>query len=98
LKTFTSKDIDSIIFFDACRFTSKLGEIKILNPKEISTFSTSTHTSSMSVIAEYIHKFSDVMVKVLGINIRNAHFTPEISPNVKESADSLIMMIKDATS
>jgi len=87
-----------IIFFDACRLPSDVGEVKILNPKEISTFSTSTHTSSMSVIIEYIRKFSDVMVKVIGINIKSAHFTTEISSEIKESADSLIMMIKNATS
>ena len=98
MDTFISKDIDLLIFFDACRFSSNAGEIKILNQKEISTFSTSTHTSSMSVIIEYIHRFSDVMIKVVGINIKNAHFAPEISPDIKENADSLIMMIKDATS
>lgn len=87
-----------IIFFDACRLPSNAGEVKILNPKEISTFSTSTHTSSMSVILEYIRKFSDIMIKVIGINIKSAHFTTEISPEIKESADSLIMMIKNATS
>jgi hydrogenase maturation protease len=87
-----------IIFFDACRLPSNAGEIKILNPKEISTFSTSTHTSSMSVIIEYIRKFSEVMIKVIGINIKSAHFATEISPEIKESADSLIMMIKNATS
>lgn len=69
-----------------------------MNPKEISTFSTSTHTSSMSVIIEYIRKSSDVMVKVIGINIKSAHFATEISPEIKENADSLIMMINNATS
>jgi len=87
-----------IIFFDACRLPSDAGEVKILNPKEISTFSTSTHTSSMSVIIEYIHKFSEVMIKVIGINIKSAHFGTEISPEIKKNADSLIMMIKNATS
>ncbi len=98
MNTLISKDIDIIIFFDACRLPSDAGEVKILDPKEISTFSTSTHTSSMSVIIDYIHKLSDVKIKVIGINVKSAHLGTEISPEIKESADSLIMMIKNATS
>lgn len=65
--------------------------------KEISTFATSTHTSSISVIISYINKFSDVKVEVIGINIKSADFASEISSELKESADSLIIMIQDAT-
>lgn len=90
--------MDLIIFFDACRFSNNAGEIKILRPEEISTFATSTHTSSISVIISYIRKFSNVKVEVIGINILSADLIPEISPELKESADSLITMIKDATS
>jgi len=93
----TSRDLDVIIFFDACRFSSIIGEIKILQHKEISTFATSTHTSSISVIISYINKFSDVKVEVIGINIKSADFASEISSELKESADSLIIMIQDAT-
>ncbi len=93
----TSRDLDVIIFFDACRFSSIIGEIKILQHKEISTFATSTHTSSISVIISYINKFSDVKVEVIGINIKSADFASEISSELKESADSLITMIQDAT-
>jgi len=89
--------LDVIIFFDACRFSSIIGEIKILQHKEISTFATSTHTSSISVIISYINKFSDVKVEVIGINIKSADFASEISSELKESADSLIIMIQDAT-
>ncbi len=96
--TLTSKELDLIIFFDACRFSNNAGEIKILRPEEISTFATSTHTSSISVIISYIRKFSKVKVEVIGINILSADLIPEISPELKESADSLITMIKDATS
>jgi len=86
------------MFFDACRFSPIAGEIKILRPEEISTFATSTHTSSISIIISYIRKFSNVKVEVIGINIRRAGFATEISTELKESADSLITMIKDATS
>ena len=90
--------MDLIIFFDACRFSNNAGEIKILRNTEISTFATSTHTSSISVIISYIRKFSNVKVEVIGINILSADFAPEILTELKESADSLIRMIIDATS
>lgn len=95
--TLTSKDLDLIIFFDACRFSSIAGETKILRHEEISTFATSTHTSSISVIISYIRKFSNVEIEVIGINILSADFIPEISSKVKESADSLINMIQNET-
>ena len=90
--------MDLIIFFDACRFSSNEGEIKILKPEEISTFATSTHTSSLSVIILFIHKFSKVEVQVIGVNILSANFITEISSKLKESANSLVIMIEDATS
>jgi len=89
--------LDLIIFFDACRFSSIAGETKILRHEEISTFATSTHTSSISVIISYIRKFSNVEIEVIGINILSADFIPEISSKVKESADSLINMIQNET-
>ncbi len=65
--------------------------------EEISTFATSTHTSSISVIISYIRKFSNVKIEVIGINILSADFVPEISMELKESVDSLITMIEDET-
>jgi len=89
--------LDLIIFFDACRFSPVEGEIKILRNKEISTFATSTHTSSISLIISYIRKHSNAAVKVIGINIKSAHFIQKISTEIKESADSLITMIQNET-
>ncbi len=65
--------------------------------EEISTFATSTHTSSISVIISYIRKFSNAEVEVIGINILSADFALGISTEIKESADSLVIMIQNET-
>ncbi|HEX38097.1 MAG TPA: hydrogenase maturation protease [Candidatus Cloacimonetes bacterium] len=98
LSILTSNDFSYIIFFDACRFSNKEGEIKILNIEEIDTFSTSTHTSSMSLIISFINHASKAKVAVVGISITDSHYNDELSAVIKKKANELISLINDATS
>lgn len=94
----TSDELSHIIFFDACRFSNKEGEVRLLRKKEIDTFSTSTHTSSMSLIISFINNASKAKIAMVGIGITNSHFGDELSPVIKKKANELISLINDATS
>jgi len=96
LNILTSTGLDTIIFFDACRFSQREGDVKILNEEEISTFATSTHTSSLGLIISYIHKFSKAVIYVIGICIVKSSHSQNMSENVKKSADELIGLIQHA--
>ncbi len=70
-----------------------MGEIKLLNTNEIKSFSTSTHTSSIHLIIEYLKKFIAAKYFVIGIKVKDSSFGEGISKKILESADKFLDLI-----
>ena len=66
------------------------GEVRLLDQKEIGSFSISTHTSSILLIIEYLKKFIKAQFFVIGIRIENNSFGEGISKEVIDSAKKFI--------
>ncbi|MCK4359970.1 MAG: hydrogenase maturation protease [Candidatus Cloacimonetes bacterium] len=93
LNYITQLNPEYIIFIDAARFSRKVGEIRLLDTQEISSFSTSTHTSSILLIIEYLKKCIDAKYFVVGIKVGNSSFGEGISKEVLERVDRFIDLI-----
>ena len=71
----------------------KVGEIRLLDTQEISSFSTSTHTSSILLIIEYLKKCIDAEYFVIGIKIGNSSFGEGISREILDKVDKFIDLV-----
>lgn len=69
------------------------GEVRLLDQKEIGSFSISTHTSSILLIIEYLKKFIDAKYFVIGIKIKDSSFGEGISREVLDKVDKFIDLI-----
>ena len=72
-------------------------EIRLLDTQEISSFSTSTHTSSILLVIEYLKKFIDTQFFVIGISIENNSFGEGFSKKILDSSNKFIEVIKNST-
>lgn len=70
-----------------------MGEIKLLNTNEIKSFSTSTHTSSIHLIIEYLKKCIDAEYFVIGIKTKDSSFGEGISVEILDKVDKFIDLI-----
>lgn len=86
-----------ILFFDAANFSGNVGQIRLLSQKEISSFSTSTHTSSILLIIEFLKKCIDAEFFVIGIKIKNNSFGEGISEETLQLANRFIKFWKNET-
>ncbi|MGC9336946.1 MAG: hydrogenase maturation protease [Candidatus Cloacimonadia bacterium] len=82
-----------IFFIDAAKFSGEVGKIKLLTNQEISSFSTSTHTSSILLIIEYLKKCIEAEYFVIGIKIKDSSFGKGISVEVLDKANEFVDLI-----
>ena len=96
-----------IVFIDAAKFSGpirrpdfigtmegrKVGEIRLLDQKEIGSSSISTHTSSILLIIEYLKKCIDAEYFVIGIKVGNSSFGEGISVEILDKVDKFIDLI-----
>ena len=71
----------------------KIGEIRLLDTNEIKSFSTSTHTSSILLIIEFLKKCIDAEYFVIGIKVENSSFGEGISIEILDKVDNFIDLI-----
>ncbi|MEA2103982.1 MAG: hydrogenase maturation protease [Candidatus Cloacimonadota bacterium] len=92
LSTMTQLQPEFIIFIDAVKNKEKVGTISLLSENDISTFATSTHTSSILLIIEYLQKSFDVNIKVIGVSVKDTKLGDGISGDILESADEFVKL------
>lgn len=90
LATMIRFDPEFIVFIDAVKNQREIGTISKLSEKEISTFATSTHTSSILMITEYLQKSIGANIEVIGVTVQDTKLGEEISPKVYQSAAEFI--------
>lgn len=65
----------------------------MLDTNEIKSFSTSTHTSSIILIIEYLKKCIDAKYLVIGIKIKDSSLGEGISKDILDKVDKFIDLI-----
>jgi Ni,Fe-hydrogenase maturation factor len=65
----------------------------LLTTQEISSFSTSTHTSSILLIIEYLKKFIDAECFVIGVRVKDSSFGEGISEEILDKANKFVDLI-----
>jgi Ni,Fe-hydrogenase maturation factor len=61
--------------------------------QEISSFSTSTHTSSILLIIEYLKKFIEAECFAIGVRVEDSSFGKGISEEILEKANKFVDLI-----
>ncbi len=82
-----------VVIVDAADFGGKPGELRWLDPTEISGYSGSTHTFPIGLFAKYIHQDLGCEVHLLGIQPKSIEFGTSLSPEVQKALRQLIQTI-----
>ncbi len=89
---------DVIFFVDAADFPGKPGDVRLLSPEEIDSFSFHTHGISLSSIVDYIMKFLNCKIFVIAIKPKSLKLkeglSPDLSARLGEISKFLIFLIK----
>lgn len=81
---------NNIIIVDAVNFKGKIGEIRIFYPDQLMKNSTTTHSFSLPDLLS-IYNFKKCLI--IGIQPGNLSFGTEISKEVKESIDKIVLLL-----
>ncbi len=89
---------DVIFFIDAADFPGKPGDVRVLSPEEIDSFSFHTHGISLFSLIDYILKFLNCKIFVIAIKPKSLKLkeglSPDISARLEEILKFLIFLIK----
>ena len=77
----------AVVFVDAARFQAPPGTIRWLPTNAIDASGFSTHTYSISTVADYLNSQRPVKVFYLGIEPRSTQWGTEMSPEIRDSID-----------
>ncbi|MBN2483378.1 MAG: hydrogenase maturation peptidase HycI [Candidatus Omnitrophica bacterium] len=83
-----------ILIIDAADFGKNPGYTQIVDREHIPETSVSTHAISLKVIAHLIEEDTGVAVEFLGIQPQSVELKEGLSPQVKETADAIIAVIR----
>ena len=87
-----------IFIFDAADFGGKTGQVRLIPKESIPESSLSTHAIPLNVITELISSNINTTVYFIGIQPADVSMQEKLSAEVKESADAIILAIKQACS
>ncbi|MFA7074939.1 MAG: hydrogenase maturation peptidase HycI [Endomicrobiaceae bacterium] len=85
-----------MIVIDAADTGKKPGEIDIINARDITGASFSTHMMPINVFLDYLFRDFECRVLIIGIQPQTLEFGIGISDTVKKAADKIVLSIKDA--
>ncbi len=92
----TKKKFEKLLIVDSVLFGGEVGEIKLLDLKEISERFGLTHSSSLHLFYDFISKEGNIKaLKVLAIMPESLEVGESLSPTVKRSAEKIILFFKN---
>ncbi len=83
------RDFDCVVIFDALDFGGKTGEITMLEPKELSEASVSTHNLSLKLFSRYLEE-DGINVIIAGIQPANLRFAEGLSKVVSRALKKFV--------
>lgn len=87
-----------IILFDAADFGGQPGEVSLLDWRETTGFSASTHSLPLHVFAAYLSSELDCAVYLVGIQPRSLDFDAPLSPPVEQAVAELVAELQSILS
>ncbi len=92
----TKKKFEKLLIVDSVLFGGEVGEIKLLDLREISERFGLTHSSSLHLFYDFISKEGSIKeLKVLAIMPESLEVGESLSVPVKRSAENIISFFKD---
>jgi hydrogenase 3 maturation protease len=82
-----------VLLVDAAHFGGEPGEIRLIRLKQTSGVTISTHSISLSVLAELIRGETNAKIMLLGIEPGNLNLGVEISPEIEEAIEWSVNVI-----
>ncbi|UTB31679.1 MAG: hydrogenase maturation peptidase HycI [Methanobacterium sp. ERen5] len=86
-----SKQPSHIIFVDAVEMDLDPGSLRLVHQDEIASYSISTHAMPLSFMIKYLKSFSDAEIILIGIQPKSMEMFEEISEELKEGIESLMI-------
>lgn len=83
-----------ILIIDAADMGLKPGEMKVLDPGNISGVGFSTHSFSISTFSDYLKRETGAKTAILGIQPKSIELGGGISDEVARSADAALVMLE----
>ncbi len=80
----------AIVMFDAADFEGQPGEVRLLDWRETTGFSASTHSLPLHVFSAYLSSELDCPVILLGIQPLHLDFDSPLSPPVERAVDEIV--------
>lgn len=81
---------DSVILIDAAELGLKVGEIGIINPKDIKGISFSTHMLPLSMLVQYLELKLKCQFGIIGIQYKNKSFGELLCSEVQDTVGKLV--------
>jgi len=85
-----------ILLVDAASSGKKPGEISLIDPKDISGVTFSTHTFSLETLADYLKETIGAKTVILGIEPKSVKLDDKMSKEVLSAAKEAIRLVKSA--
>ena len=74
---------------------SKAGTVKLIDQEDISNFSFCTHRLPINIMTDYLIKFIDCEIIIIGIQPKTLKFNSKVSQVVEKSANFCVDTIKE---
>lgn len=78
-----------VIYIDAIRYDDEPGSIHWLLPADIEEYGGSTHSLSLSILAEYLRQTTGALIMIAGIQPESMDFSIGLSAKVQEAVEIL---------
>lgn len=86
---------DHVLLIDAADFHGRPGELATIDPAVVSGVSFSTHMLPLKVMLEYLEKEIGCRTTILGIQPANLEFAGEMTQEVRETVEEVIVVLGD---
>jgi len=83
-------DFDTVVMIDALHMNKEAGEIDLVNPEQITSFSVSTHSLSPKMFMDYLTKEKAVNIQFLGIQPKTTVLKEGLSPEVSSAINKFV--------
>ena len=95
LETVARKMPDTILLVDATDFGGEPGEVRLLQPQNITAAGVSSHAGSLQMLARYLHARTSASVAVLAIQPGDTGSGEGLTPSVADTVKALEKMLPE---
>lgn len=85
---------DTILFVDAADFGVQAGSIKLIDTENLSAGGFSTHSSSLSLVVDYLRRETNAEILLLGIQPENVRIGDGLSKPVQKAIQDILVMLE----